>query len=570
MGLKIKNKGLMFAVLAVIIQIIVLLINYRMIDINYPLTYADGDGMGVFYYAKMIDEFGISLENPMTGGPNGSNMYDYPYSDSLSFSIVKLISLFSNNPFLIINVFYFLCSIITTLTAYYVLNKHSKHSIISMVLAVLYANSPYFQFRYEHMWLIPYFMIPLECDIALDILEGNIVNDDVPIYKNSFFYRSLGVAFLCAFTGLYYAFFACALFAMAMVIRMLMTSKIKGNLYPIGFIILTIIGCGINFMPNLLYYRQYGTNPLSETSLRQGSDAEIFGLKLVQLLLPRALHRIGFLSNINSHYANNYPLVNENGTASLGLIASAGFIIALCWLFTNKEKKEKSYLIIATFLVATIGGLSSVLSMLVTMPMRCYNRMSLVIMFLSLMCVGDVLMGFCKHIPKICGLAVVLIVLVVGVFDQTVTVYPIDKTIIDDQRSFVENIENTMENDDLIYELPYVSWPSGGNYRMFVGYLFSHNLRWSFGAMQGREESEWQIKTVSKSPSKMIKRIAKRGYKGLFLDTVVYERIYGEGTAAGYIDQIREVLGQEQISNSDNTLLFWNLNDYIDKNLDDK
>lgn len=556
--------------IVIIIQILILFFNYKDVNISYPMAYEGGDEMGVYYYAKMFDEFGISLQNPMTGGVEGANMYDYPYTDSLSFSIVKIIGLFSDNPFWIINIFYFLCSILIAMTSYYVLNKRNINISISITLALLFANSIFYQTRYGHMWLVPYFMLPLACDIALDILDDNILKKDVKLFKNPIFIKSIIISFLCAFTGLYYAFFACVLFAAALVIRFIQTKKIRGNLYSICFIFATAFGCLIQIIPNIIYHHKYGANSNGDLAIRNIGDAEEYGLKFVQLLLPRPFHRIGFLSELSEKYRGAYPLVNENITASLGLVASIGFIIALVWLFSKKEKKSESYLIVATFMVATIGGIGSLFSLLIHTPMRCYNRMSLVIMFLSLLCFGKCLQEVLKKIYKQAIPFICLVILVIGIYDQTIPVKAIDTTIIDCQKTFIETIENELDDNSLVFELPYVNWPSGGHYGMFSGYLFSENLRWSYGAMQGRKEALWQQKVAYEGTGEMINDIVEMGYKGIYVDVNVYEAVNGAGSFQDLYVEIMQVIDVQPLVSSNGMLYFWNLNDYIEqKNIEE-
>ena len=49
-----------------------------------------------------------------------------------------------------------------------------------------------------------------------------------------------------------------------------------------------------NFAPSLLYLHHHGANP--EGMTRQPAEAEIYGLKLVQMLLPTTDHRLPWLA----------------------------------------------------------------------------------------------------------------------------------------------------------------------------------------------------------------------------------------------------------------------------------
>ncbi len=558
------RKRIMACVLICLCQLVILFINYRHTDIHYPLSDLNGDAGGVFCYAKIFDEHSINLESPMLGGYSGFDMYDYPYSDSLSFLMVKAIGLLSDNPFVIINIFFFFCSFINAVVSFLYFEKYLRMSPISMALGLLYANTMYYQFRYGHMWLVPYFLIPVACSMAIDIIDGTLLGPEHSLFKNKSFYKAVLLSFLCAFTGMYYAYFTCALLAIACVIRCIQTKKLKGNIYPVVLILIVISGVVIQIIPSMLYWAQNGVNPNGELAIRNGSDAELYGLKLIQMVLPRVGHRIGLLSGLTGKYSSEYPLVTENMTASLGLIADIGLVAAVIRLFDSHVKKTYSYLIISVFLVATIGGLSSIISLLVQVPVRCYNRMSLIILFLSLLCFGSVLKKAVSRLPVIAISIIALFILCIGIYDQTVTVVPSDNSVIDSDREFVTEIEETVGEDAYVFELPYVQWPTEGNYRMFLGYLLSDDLHWSYGSMQGREEAAWQQTTAALPADEMVEELILKGYDGIYLDAQIYDLMRGQDASQALYNELNVLLQEEPLQCKGDTLYFWSLQNYAD------
>lgn len=541
----------------------VLTILYRKADISFPLIYNGGDEMGVFYYAKIIDKNGLSLVNPLAGGLSGGDMFDYPYSDKLSFLLVKLIGAFTDNSYLIINLFYFLCFYLIAAIAAAVSRKMGASRVNALMVGTLFAFSPYIQMRYTHMWLVPYFMIPVACLLSMNIIKGSLPDETDPAKYERRLWNNIAMAFLCAFTGMYYAYFSCALFAAAMVIRIINTKgkSIRKELYPLGYIASTVIGVTINVMPNLLYWRMFGTNPYSELSGRNRGDVESYALKLVQMILPRPGHRLPLFSRIIEGYNRNYPLVTENMTAAIGIVATAGLLISLLLLFTDRNKyKEISYLNLSIFIIATIGGIGSIISVAIVIPMRCYNRMSLIIMFLSLMMIGLLLDRLRDYINYVPVTIVTLCILAIGLFDQTADYYPYDYTAFSNTQSFFQQIENETDNKDMIFTLPYDSWPTAGivgSYDQFIGYMETEDLRWSYGAMQGREEALWQ-KFISKCDiPEMIERLKYAGYKAIYLNKALYESKYGEERTDEVINAISETAGKNPLKSSDENRYFW-------------
>lgn len=551
-----------FILLAMTLTLAIL---YRNADIQKPLIISGGDEMGVYYYSKIIDQNGTSLINPYSGGQTGGEMFDYPYSDKLSFACVRVIGLFSDNPYLIINIFYFSNFYIIAMVSAAVARKLGISRTSAALTGMLFALSPFIQIRYRHVWLTPYYTIAIACLLAIYVIRGTKPEETDIEKKSGLFWTGMIMAFACAFTGMYYAYFACALFAAAMVIRIVNTGgkNIKGELYPLAYIGACITGVVINIVPNLLYWQINGSNPANELALRNRSDAELYGLKLVQMILPRPGHRIELFSRIANGYIGNYPLVNENMTASLGIIASIGLLVSLLLIFSSSKRyKEISWLNYSVFIIATIGGISSIISIAVVIPMRCYNRMSLIVMFLSLLIVGMLLDQLRTRIQPILVIGLSAAMLIVGIYDQTTDYMPYDSTEYDCARQLMGQIEEVTKRGDMIYSLPYDNWPSPeivGSYSQFIGFLETDDLHWSYGAMQGRGEAEWQKAAACCETAEMINKIKTAGYDGIYLDKSLYEEKNGEEYTAVRIEEITETLGRQPLVSDDGDKYFWKI-----------
>lgn len=554
-------------VFTVISVVAILLFLYRSADITLPLIYAGGDEMGVFYLAKNIDQNGLSLVNPYIGGQSGGDLFDYPYSDSMSFLCVKVIGLLTDNPYLIINLFYFINYVATAVISVAVSRKLKVSRISSYIVGILYAFSPFMQMRYVHIWLTPYYVLPIACLLSINIIKGRVPDTTCSEARKQVFWRGMILSLLCAFTGMYYAYFACALFAASMVIRFISMNGKRGKseLYPLAYISSTVIGIIINIVPNLMYWGLAGQNQFGELALRNRGDVETFGLKLVQLILPRIGHRISLFSRIAVGYFRNYPLVNENSTASIGIVASFGLLVSLLLLFSQNNKfKEISWLNFSTFIIATIGGIGSIISVAIVLPMRCYNRMSLIIMFLSLLMIGMMLDQLKQRTKSHAVLLVCLCVLITGIFDQTVNYAPYDATSFNNTQHFFRKIEDEMKEADMVFTLPYLDWPSSsveGSYGMFSGYLETSNMHWSYGAMEGREEAEWQKAVAKCEPAEMIGKLKDAGYAGIYLDKRLYEHSSkkNKDKADAYINMITAETGTEPLVSEDQEKYFWKI-----------
>ncbi len=130
----------------------------------------------------------------------------------------------------------------------------------------------------------------------------------------------------------------------------------------------------------------------------------------------------------------------------------------------------------------------------------------------------------------------IVLVLFTGLvfIDQIWVVYPYDqeKLITDfaSDRDFVREIEMQMPDNAMIFQLPFMEYPEAGNirdlldYDHFKVYLHSNGIRWSYGAMKGRESSEWNRFASSLPIEEMVKALSAANYSGIQIDRNGYTK----------------------------------------------
>lgn len=567
----------LFTIIACV-TILSILYNFHEVDITKPIVY-EGDSISASYLMKTIDDNGWYLENSYVGGAFGGDFYDYIMSDGISFGLVKIISIFTNNVYLIFNLFYFMTYILVSLTSLYVFLQLKIKRLLAVVCALLYAFLPFHQQRITHIWLELYFMIPLVGLVAIWIVTNQIQfrRDEKSnllknILHNKKLLQSLIISFMVSSTGLYYAFFSCCLYAIALLINLLRKEDKKQCLFPVIFIFTTFIGILPNVIPHIIYIIQQGSNSMSELALRSAAESEVYGLKMIQLLLPRQGHRISLFNSIATYYAKVSPITNENFTSSLGIIGSMGFVILMMGVFNYKIKdKYRNGLILLNlgiFLIATIGGVGAIFGYLFNTPMRCYNRLSLFIGFFSILCIASILNELSEKFKKYSFYKYIyylgsFILLFIGLYDQT-TSYNSNsqaQTIVEynNDNKFVDMIEKTVPENSLIYQLPHICFPSGKTYKPLKGYLNSSNLIWSYASMQGREQDQWEHYLSEISIKKMVENLSYAGYAAIYLDKSLYD---SQEEADELVKELSEILKTTPIYSGNNKLLFYNMEGY--------
>lgn len=555
-------------------------------DLTIPFAY-NGDAILTGTGIKGAIDNGWYLSNHFIGAPYGLTLYDFPPSGTLDLLVMKTISLLFPNWAITMNLYFLFTFPLVAITAFFVFRKLGISRMISLAGSLLFTFMPFHFLRGEaHLTLSAYYMIPLIVLVCLWLFEDGFslmlwqkTNSDSKLKIN---WKAAGSILICIFAGLafiYYSFFACFFLLIAGIGAALSRKKwqpllISGTLIVI--VILTVMVCNI---PSLLYQFQNGTNQLLT---RNPQDSETYGLKIIQLLLPINGNSIPFLANFAGNYNITAPLVNENVTASLGIIGSIGFLGLLGTIFyrvfrpgpvgqkNNFEKLwQVSVLNGAAVLLGTIGGLGSFIAYLFFPQIRAYNRISIFIAFFSLLAVAWGIEYIIKKMSfsKIVGILLVAAILIFGITDQTTSNFIPDyqntKSEFLNDQNFVTNIEKQYPIDRMVFQLPYVPFPESpplnkmASYDLFRGYLHSTKIEWSYGTMVGRWGDSWESYVSSLPTDQMLKQISISGFDGIYVDSYGYSD-NGEEIVAS----LTYLLNVKPLVSENGRLYFFNMGPY--------
>jgi hypothetical protein len=393
--------GYGFAALASLLLVTVVLKLWRA-DPHIPLVYGGGDILCFLSWIKGLVDNGWYLHNDYLGMPFGQDMYDFPLADNLHFAVLKLLALISSDYALVCNAYFLLTFPLTTLTALFVFRRLGFAYAPSLVGSLLFAFLPYhFARGIGHIFLASYYLIPLMVLVIVWVYAEKVRLFDRGAEgrwsrKNVLSFEVLASVVICLLMssgGVYYAFFGCFLLLVAGITSSLWKNKFQ----PLGvatvLVVVTSLGVFANILPSLLFNQVHGANP--ESFQRLPSEAETFGMKIIQLLVPVNGHRVSLLAQLSMDYNNGFtPLLNENGAAALGLVGSCGFLILIARLFWRRRPHGDTELLdglsmlnLFAILLATIGGFGACFSFYICPLIRAYNRISVYIAFFALVTV---------------------------------------------------------------------------------------------------------------------------------------------------------------------------------------
>ena len=504
-------------------------------DLSAPYSY-EGDSIFHLWMINRVAE-GWVFEGVRSGYPFGSSFLDYPGSDAGSHLILKFLASIAQGAHSVYNLFYIIGFFVTYFFAFLVLRAMGLGIFLSFAGAAVFDILPFHFLRISHLFYTWYFVVPLYFYYGLLSISAK---EDVTWRRYSYVFISLLI--LSSF-GVYYSLFGVLTIMIFGVWGAIRESNIKILLSPIVFSSVISLGVLINIAPNLQYAHTEGVN--IEVAKRSPVESEIYGFKFVQLVLPMPLHRVSYLSGITNEYNSKYPLINENMTASLGLIGSLGFLLSMAVVLiklADRKIDEKivalSLAVLVLFLFGTIGGLGVVFAQLISPSIRGWNRISIFIGFgvvSALLFFIDGLIAkrrkYFESIPLKIGVTGLFVGL--ALFDQMphfdMVAFEKSKGLFKSDQKFVQAIELSLPKGAAIYQLPYIGFPETspigemGPYTPLTGYIHSKSLRWSSGGMKGRS-GDLFFRELSQNPLvRQIDVIVKLGFSGVYIDTRGYK-----------------------------------------------
>jgi len=580
-------------------------------DLRTPFGYS-GDAVFNLALVRGVIDNGWFLSNPDLAYPFGQGLAEYaPSGDNLTFVLIRALALFTSDPALIVNLVYILSFPVIAVVTFLVLRRVGLSAAVAVVCATLYALAPYHFLRGQgHVLLGFYYTPPLAGMLVLDVLAGRPLFSRralaSPRWLSWASRRSLGTLAICAVIasgGVYYGVFALVLLTAVLVVAIL--SGRREAILTSFVLLASILAVQLfNLAPGIIERAEKGTNPIA--GVRAPFESELYGLKLMDLVLPTAGHRIEALDQRQAFYHRTTPLLSEP-TGALGIVGTVGFgwllLVALATLAGDAIRRgpaaardarelHAAFATIVAFVVGTTGGVSALFAYAVTAQIRGWGRISIVIAFFAVFAVGLLLDRLRRRMaPARLGSAVtacvLATVLLVGILDQTnranVPNYAALNAEFSSDATFVKAIRGTMAPGAAIMQLPYVPFPEnppvGGmsDYDHLRPYVHGGGLRWTYGAMKGRA-MDWQqrffgVTTDSVSgglvrgpvdngrpAEENLAKLIAAGIDGVYVDRAGYGG--GVGAAEG---ELQGIVGQPPIVSPNGRMAFYEMAPYAER-----
>lgn len=560
--------------------------------LGVPYYYTGGDDITVISTAKTINDRGWfwfidRMAAPFQGGMNLD--FSANLLQNADRFIMLVISMFTDDPIVIVNMTFLIIFPLCALNSYIVMRTIKLGRVLSSFGSCIFALTPYIFYRStSHLCLAFCIFVPfsiLLCTWANDESDSRYM-----MPGKSFFTRkniaSILMCLLIANNGIgYYPIFTCFLLVVVMLCRIFRSRSFKSAVPAIMLVLFIILFFALAIAPHLIYITFTSGN---STAIRNISDVEIYSLNISQLFIPINGHGIPIVEALINRYNSNMLNINENQGSYLGIAGIIGFLLSLLVMFTKNTGDKKhdrelvlmSRLNICALLLAATGGFSALVGLVFSM-IRGYNRISIFISFISILTLCMVMQKYAdrpgtfstttkKAVSGICGAAFAVLCLadLLPTYGARDAIFESNRAQVESDRAFVKEIERELPEYSMVFQLPYHGTPECGpvnnmaDYHLYIGQIFSDELRWSYGSPKGGSVDQWE-KTVSALPTaEMINTICKADFNGIYIDN----RAYTSDELSQLRGQIENVIGTPMMQSANGNLSFISLVEYKEQN----
>lgn len=530
--------------------------------IHLPLEYESD----ILFFALVIKNILLNLNpyySPYLNAPFEGKLYDYPFVSILDYFLILPLSPITKNPFLAINCYIILSYILVFNFTYYACRRLNLDPFISLLLSFVYSIIPYHFIRaLVHPFLAIYIAAPLTLLLCAHT-SGYI--------KLKKFELIISIVFI-AFSNLYYVFFS----LISIIIFSLLSYIEEKRVYIIKnsfFFVVSIISLNLlNYLPTILFQLYEGYSLIIS---REAWDAELFGLKLTQMLLPPVESILG-LNYIANYYNKTAPLITENRFAYIGILGTIGFLIPIFVSSSSAFFNRLTKLNLFLFLFSTIGGLSSLFSYAIIAHFRATNRIITFISLISFILLFTYLYTYLEKINLrrwlVKSLIFILTIFIIleltpkniGKFRESREIKRFNADV-----EFSKRLGVLLKPKDKVYVLPFThaledkAKFAGGDYTTLRPYLHlgSYGIHLSNATMKGRKEYFWHKWLNELNLKDMVIVLHSLNFAGILVD---HFEIFNYGTELK--QELINMLGKLPICDSENRLCFYDLRGFKDEN----
>lgn len=562
---------------------------YRVWDRAWTTPFVhSGDHLAFVALAGSAGWTGTPGTSEQLGAPYGVDWVDTPSgADRAHLIVLRLLrAVVGGDAVVAANLYLLLAVVLVGLAAYVVIRSLRISAAASSVAAASFAIAPAMFVRagVGHLFLVAYVAVPVGVWLALWATRSPGVGRWVDARSPRRWIVPTLLVLLVGSASAYYATFALVgVVALGAVVALRRGSwAVLARPAAVAGGVLGVVA--LNIAGEVLARGE------TEASTRVALDADAYGLRIAQMLLPIRDHRVDALAS----WADRAYRIDAPGDtgAALGLLAVVGLVAVVLWcvrhvgrdvaggtqlagvshdLLAGSDPIRRGALArlgvvaVVTVLVATASGLAMVLATFGVTQIRAWSRASSVVGFVGVIGVALLLDAtFRRWRPSAIWRAAAVVCLVLFAFVDQVSPSALpppehNETRWQADQELAGQLERALPAGSTVFQLPLGTFPAelpvgelGANDLFGPALAGSGELRWNVGAMKG-SEGDWQLQVAANDAATMVDQLAAAEVAALVLD----RRGLDGDTALE--DDLRRELGAPDGETGDGTRLWWDL-----------
>lgn len=511
---------------------------------NLGVPWGEGDLLAVYAYAENLSRGHWFLINPDLGYPGFQDHGHFPVTDLLSIAQIALLAVLTQSPVLAVNLFT-LGTFFTVATAFYlVLRWESVTRPFAAVIAIAFAVLPWHLERAAgHIFLASYMSIPL----AL-FLVGLVARRRLERTRGKWVLATAIVAAIAVgANGVYYALMTTMLMGVVLLVTALWP---RISLPGWRTILVTVLVPATTIGAVLLNAASTSTASIGESVVRSPSEAYLYGGNTATLFFPAPTTLSG---TILSRFLNlGFPNIGNN-LEGHALLSSAGVlailltcgVAALRWSTLSAVDPRGAIgrasfwpgLFLLTTAFFAVGGLGALFSHWISSDIRAWGRYSVFVVGIAFLVTGIVLTVWRQSRRRTLRIGSVVLglglaVSVIADLSTGAHRMPVEwgRALHLELDEYVAAVEEHTADGCPVLELPLTLFPEGDVinrmtlYSHLWPYVYSDDLRWSYGAMKGTPLGDWGM-DARDDPEELLVRAREAGFCGLQVDIWAYANL---------------------------------------------
>jgi hypothetical protein len=493
-----------------------------------PIAYVDsGDVLLVLGIARGFSElpppWDLHVEH--LNAPYGADWNDYPHTEKLIFYVWGLLLRFVDVG-IAANLAVLWAHLGAALAFAWTARKLGTSSLVAFAGALIFAFCPFiFGRALGHINVGIVWHLPLLLYLVLRLAT----REQVPSQRGRIAAYLLVIA--TSLQNPYYPPIAIQLVALAALRSWVLRRK---DVARFGGVVLIVAAGSFLLGQSNVFLRRWSAGQNTVFSGRSLEAIRMWALRLPDLFLPWR-HPVEAYENFaRENYFNAGNPVSENAFAFLGIVGCLLLIgISVVALVTCMKREFdrvpwQAWVILYLLLFSLSGGLDYMLGALGVTWFRAVNRYSIIILCAVLLW-GCALADRLRRLRVRYGaLAFALLLSMYETFGMRgadhAKIAAATAKLVDSDRAFAADLEQRLPAGAAVFQLPIMDFPeSTGILDMhdcepFRPYLFSKDLRFSYGTHKGRPREAWQKRAAQLSPSKMLEFLGEHGFDALLIN----------------------------------------------------